>query len=114
MGDRGHVTEIPIARKGQVTRGSGNVFGDLGLRDAEDHLAKARLVSELKHIIEREGWTQARAAEVIGMAQPDVSRLLRGQFSNYSLDRIMRCLRAVGCEVDITVRHKGEKACPPA
>ena len=47
------------------------------------------------------------------MAQPDVSRLLLGQFSNYSLDRIMRCLLAVGCEVDITVRRKGEKACLP-
>ena len=103
-----------MARKHRVIRSSGNVFGDLGLRDAEDHLAKARLVSELEHIIEREGWTQARAAEVIGMAQPEVSRLLRGQFSNYSLDRIMRCRRAVGCEVDITVRRKGEKACLPA
>ena len=89
------------ARKGRVTRGSGNVFGDLGVRDAEDHLAKARMVSELKHIIDHEEWPQARAADVMGMAQPDVSRLLRGQFSNDSLDRIMRCLRAVGREVDI-------------
>lgn len=48
------------------------------------------------------------------MAQPDVSRLLRGQFSNYSLDHLVRCLRAVGCEVDITVRRKGEKVCLPA
>jgi predicted XRE-type DNA-binding protein len=61
-----------------VTRGSGNVFGDLGLHDAEDHLAKARLVSELKHIVDRKGWTHACAAEVVGMAEPDVSRLLRG------------------------------------
>ena len=44
---------MPIAYKARVTRGSGNIFADLGLRDAEDHLAKARLVSELKHIIER-------------------------------------------------------------
>jgi predicted XRE-type DNA-binding protein len=97
------------ARDRRVTRGGSNVFDDLGFHDAQDHLAKAELVSELKHIIDREGWTQARAAKVIGMAQPDVSRLLRGQFSNYSIDRIMRCLRAVGCAVEIIVRPKGER-----
>jgi predicted XRE-type DNA-binding protein len=97
-------------RDRRVTRGSGNVFEDLGFHDAQDHLAKAELVSELKHIIDREGWTQAHAAKIMGMAQPDVSRLLRGQFSNYSIDRIMRFLRAAGCEVDIVVRPKGEQA----
>ncbi len=98
------------ARDRRVTRGGGNVFEDLGFPDAHEHLAKAELVSELKHIIDREGWTQARAAKVMGMAQPDVSRLLRGRFSNYSIDRIMRFLRAAGCEVDIVVRPKGKRA----
>jgi predicted XRE-type DNA-binding protein len=97
------------ASKSRVTRGGGNVFADLGFRDAEDHLVKAELVSELKQIIDRAGWTQARAAKVMNMAQPDVSRLLRGQFSNYSIDRIMRFLRAAGCEVDITVKAKGKR-----
>jgi predicted XRE-type DNA-binding protein len=101
---------MPNARDRRVTRGGGNVFEDLGFHDAQDHLAKAELVSELKHIVDREGWTQARAAKVMGMAQPDVSRLLRGQFSNYSIDRIMRFLRAAGCEVEIVVRPKGERA----
>jgi len=101
---------MPNARDGRVTRGGGNVFDDLGFHDAQDHLAKAELVSELRHIIDREGWTQARAAKVMGMAQPDVSRLLRGQFSNYSIDRIMRFLRAAGCEIEIVVRPKGEPA----
>ncbi len=67
-------------------------------------------MSELKHIIDREGWSQAQAAKVMGIAQPDVSRLLRGQFSNYSLDRIMRFLTAAGCAVDITLRPKGKRA----
>ena len=53
MGNRIEGDRMPIAYKARVTRGSGNIFADLGLRDAEDHLAKARLVSELKHIIER-------------------------------------------------------------
>lgn len=101
---------MPNVRDRRVTRGGGNVFEDLGFSDAPEHLAKAELVSELKHIVDREGWTQARAAKIMGMAQPDVSRLLRGQFSNYSIDRIMRFLRAAGCEVDIVVRPKGERA----
>lgn len=101
---------MPKARGSRVTRGGGNVFDDLGFANAEDHLAKAELVSKLKHIVDREGWTQAQAAKAMGMAQPDVSRLLRGQFSNYSIDRIMRFLRAAGCDVDITVRPKGERA----
>jgi predicted XRE-type DNA-binding protein len=101
---------MPNARDRRVTRGGGNVFEDLGFLDAQDHLAKAELVSELKHIVDREGWTQARAAKVMGMAQPDVSRLLRGQFANYSIDRIMRFLRAAGCEVEIVVRPKGKRA----
>ncbi|WP_296378478.1 helix-turn-helix transcriptional regulator [Reyranella sp.] len=67
-------------------------------------------MSELKHIVDREGWTQAHAAKVMGMAQPDVSRLLRGQFANYSIERIMRFLRAAGCEVEIVVRPKGKRA----
>jgi predicted XRE-type DNA-binding protein len=101
---------VPKAHGSRVTRGSGNVFDDLGFPGAEDHLAKAELVSELKQIIDREGWTQAQAARIMGMAQPDVSRLLRGQFSNYSVERIMRFLRAAGCELEITVRTKGKRS----
>jgi predicted XRE-type DNA-binding protein len=101
---------MPSVRSARVVRGSRNVFADLGFANAEDHLVKAELVSQLKHIIDREGWSQAQAAKVMGMAQPDVSRLLRGQFSNYSLDRIMRFLTAAGCAVDITLRPKGERA----
>ena len=101
---------MPSVRSARVVRGSRNVFADLEFANAEDHLVKAELVSELKHIVDREGWSQAEAAKVMGMAQPDVSRLLRGQFSNYSLDRIMRFLTAAGCAVDITLRPKGKRA----
>lgn len=101
---------MPNARNNRVMRGGGNVFEDLGFEDAQEHLAKAELVSELKNVIDREGWTQTYAAKVMGMAQPDVSRLLRGQFANYSIDRIMRFLRAAGCKVEIVVRPKVGRA----
>lgn len=93
----------------RIVRGSGNVFADLGLPNAVEHLAKAELVSEIKLVIESKGWSQAAAAKVMGMAQPDVSRLMRGQFANYSLDRLLRALHAAGCDVNITVRRPGKR-----
>lgn len=101
---------MPKVRVSRVTRGSGNVFDDLGFPNAEDHMAKAELVSALKYVIDREGWTQAQAAKIMGMAQPDISRLLRGRFSNCSIDRIMRFLRAAGCGLEITVQAKGKRS----
>ena len=93
----------------RVTRGSGNIFADLGLPDAAEHLAKAELVSEIKLVIDSEGWSQAEAARIMGMAQPDVSRLLHGHFANYSLDRLLRFLHAAGCDVNITVLRPGKR-----
>ena len=93
----------------RVVRGSGNVFADLGLPDATEHLAKAELVGKIKLVIESKGWSQATAARIMGMAQPDVSRLLRGHFANYSLDRLLRFLHAAGCDVNITVRRPGKR-----
>jgi predicted XRE-type DNA-binding protein len=96
--------------KEAVRRGSGNIFADLGLADAETHLLKARLVSRLQSLIEGRGLTQAQAAEVMGIGQPDVSRMLRGQFRDFSVERLMRFLTAFGCDVDIVIQEKGKKA----
>jgi predicted XRE-type DNA-binding protein len=89
-----------------VTHGTGNIFADLGFSDPETHLLKARLVSRMQEAIEAEGLSQAQAAKRMGVAQPDVSRLLRGRFRNYSVERLMRLLTALGCEVEIIVRPK--------
>ena len=78
----------------KVVRGSRNVFADLGLPNAEEHLAKAGLVSEIKLIIERAGWSQTKASQVMGMPQLDMSRLLRGHYANCSLDRLMQVLHS--------------------
>ena len=97
----------------QVVRGSGNVFADLGRPHPESHLIKAQLVSRLRDVINHAGWSQAKAAEVLGIAQPDVSRMLRGHFTNYSVTRILRFLSAAGCEVDIMVRAPGQAPAEP-
>ena len=88
-----------------VECGSGNVFADLGLPDADVHLVKAELVSHLDDIVRKRGMTQTEAARLLGLSQPDVSRLLRGDFREYSLERLFRLLTALGRDVDIIIRQ---------
>lgn len=88
-----------------ITRGSGNVFADLGLPDAEAHLLKAELVVRIDKIIRQRRLTQTLAAKKLGISQPDVSRLLRGDFREYSMERLMRLLTSLGQDVEIVIRE---------
>lgn len=88
----------------KIERGSGNVFADLGRPDAETHLLKADLVARIGEIVGARAMTQARAAELLGISQPDVSRLLRGDFRDYSVDRLLRLLTGLGRDVEIVIR----------
>jgi predicted XRE-type DNA-binding protein len=90
----------------RVTKGSGNVFRDLGLRDADLLQAKADLVHRISVLIEKRGLTQIRAAEVLGITQPKISALLRGRLDGFSMDRLVRFLNALGQDVRISVRPK--------
>ena len=87
-----------------VERGSGNVFADLDLPDADMHLLKAELVSRVDDIIRQRGTTEAKAAHALGLSQPELSRLLCGEFRAYSLERLFRFLMALGCDIDIVIR----------
>ncbi|MBI3126341.1 MAG: XRE family transcriptional regulator [Candidatus Tectomicrobia bacterium] len=93
-------------RNAKVERGSGNVFADLGRPDAEAHLLKAELVAQIDQIIRQRRMTQARAAKLLGISQPDVSRLLRGHFRSYSMDRLLRFLTVLGRDVEILIRRR--------
>ena len=84
-----------------IERGSGNVFADLGLPDADAHLVKAELVSRIEDIVSRRGITQTEAARLLGLSQPDVSRLFRGDFREYSLERLFRLLTTLGQELSL-------------
>ena len=92
------------AEETKIERGSGNVFADLGRPDADAQLLKAELVTRLDEIIRRRRLTQVQAAELLGLSQPDVSRLLRGNFRDYSVERLLRLLMALGRDVDIVIR----------
>lgn len=83
--------------------GSGNVFADLGLPDAEDMQVKARLVYEIGQIVKKRGLTQAGIGRLLGIEQPDVSNLLRGRMRGYSIERLLRSLTALNQDVQITI-----------
>jgi predicted XRE-type DNA-binding protein len=90
-----------------IKRGTKNVFADLGYADAATHLLKAQLVSRIDDIVREQKLTQTQAAQIMGLSQPDVSRLLKGQFREISVERIMRILTRLGCEVDIVIKPPG-------
>lgn len=85
---------------------SGNVFADLGLDDAGEHLIKAGLVVNISRIIRKRRLTQSAAAQIMGIDQPKVSAMLAGQFRGYSVERLMRFLVALGHDVEIVVKPR--------
>ena len=93
------------AKRVNIGGGRDNVFADLGLPDAEGHLIKAGLVARIDNIIRHRGLKQVEAARLLGLSQPDVSRLLRGNFQDFSMERLMRLLTALGRDVEIVVRE---------
>jgi predicted XRE-type DNA-binding protein len=87
-----------------VTRGSGNVFADLGLSNPQERLAKAQLASLIDDVIRERALTQEEAAALMGIDQPKVSHLLRGRLSGFSTQRLIDFLNALGRDVEIVVR----------
>lgn len=88
----------------EVEEGSGNVFADLGLANPEERLAKAALALRVADIIRAERFTQAAAARILRIDQPKISRLLRGQLSSFSTERLMQYLTLLGRDVEIVVK----------
>ena len=98
-----------MSRKRDGT-GSGNVFKDIGVPHAEEHLVKAQLVFRIDGIMKRRRLTQVQAAELFGVRQPDVSKMLRGEFRQFSVERLLRFLVALDQDVEIVVRpHRGRE-----
>ena len=86
----------------RATKGSGNVFTDLGLPNPEQELLKARLSLQIYRIVKARGLTQAQAGELLGIKQPHVSALMRNRAGNFSVGRLMEFLTALGQDVEIT------------
>jgi predicted XRE-type DNA-binding protein len=94
--------------RNKVQVSSGNVFADLGFKDAEERLLKAKLASKIAQLVEEKGWTQARMAERTALDQPKVSKLLRGQLSGFSADRLFAILNRLGHSVEVRISPKAK------
>lgn len=89
-----------------IEKSSGNVFADLGVKNPEEFLVKADLLSQINKIIKQKRLTQEGIATMLGIDQPKVSALVNGKLSGFSTERLIRFINALGRDVDIIVRLK--------
>ncbi len=93
----------------KVTRSSGNIFADLGLANAAEHEIKARVAVIISRAIAAQRLTQTAAATRTGIAQPDLSKILRGNFSGFSLERLLGAATKLGSDVEIKIKAPRKK-----
>jgi predicted XRE-type DNA-binding protein len=94
------------AAKEKITRGTGNVFADLGYADAEERQTKLRLAHALNRAVEQRRLTQGDAARCLGINQPKVSALKNYKLEGFSVERLMTFLTALDRDVEIVIRRK--------
>jgi|SRR5882724_5418180 len=90
----------------RVQGSSGNVFADAGLKDTDELLAKAELAHSVISIIKSRGMNQTEAGKALGIDQPKISALMRGQISGFSTERLFRFLNGLGQDVEIVIKNK--------
>jgi len=100
------MTGRKVERREPVTRGTGNVFADLGFPHADERQAKLRLAYTLNQVIEERKLRQADAAKVLGVTQPKVSALRHYKLAGFSVERLMNLLTALDQDVEIVIRRK--------
>jgi predicted XRE-type DNA-binding protein len=92
----------------EILHSSGNVFADLGLVNAEKLKIKTGLVIEIRKAMRHLGLTQQDAAKRMGISQPKVSDMMRGDFANVSERKLMDCLNRLGYDIEIKVKPAAE------
>ena len=92
-----------MSSKGNGSGGQ-NVFKDIRVPSAEEHLVKAQLVFKIDSILKRRRLKQREAADLFGVRQPDISKMLRGEFRQFSVERLLRFLVRLDQDVEIVVR----------
>ena len=93
----------------EVEVSSGNVFADLGLRDAEKLKIKSGLAIQIIKAVRRLGLSQEEAGRCMGLPQPKVSSLFRGDFTNVSERKLMNCLNRLGYDIEIKVKPAAKR-----
>jgi predicted XRE-type DNA-binding protein len=87
----------------EIERGTTNVYADLGLPDAEEMLVKAKLAAKIAEILAARDWTQQQAGLILGIPQPKLSKMLRGQFRGISEAKMLDCLTRLGRDIQIVI-----------
>ena len=90
----------------EYEKGSGNVFKDLGFENPEEELLKSDLTGEIAYIIRKRKLTQKQVAIILGVHQPRISTLLKGNFDLFSVEKLMHFLQLLGKDIDIVVKDK--------
>jgi predicted XRE-type DNA-binding protein len=98
------VSEAMTKRKIEAHKSSGNIFADLRLSEADGLLLKSDIVIELHRLIKTRKLTRLKAAKLLGITQPDLSHLLRGDFEDYSAERLMKMLTVFEQDVEIVMK----------
>ena len=100
----GREKRLKTAKGGvQVFKGSGNVFADLGYPNPEEALNKARIAYRISELIEEKKLTQTEAASLLGVDQPKVSKIRKGQIRDFSIERLLRFVSAMGENVEVII-----------
>jgi predicted XRE-type DNA-binding protein len=94
-----------------VEASSRNVFADIGFKDSEERLLKAKLGIRIAQLVEKKSWTQTQAAQRTALDQPKISRLLRGQLAGFSAERLFAIINRLGHSVEVRISKKER---PPA
>ncbi len=94
--------------------GGRNVFKDIGVPNANEHLVKAQLVFKIDTIMKKRRMKQTDAAALFGVRQPDISKMLRGEFRQFSVERLLRFLVKLDQDVEIVVRPRRDCSTAPA
>jgi len=92
----------------KIQRAQENIYADIGVKDPESMLIKAKLAVEISEIIRCRKLSQVKAAELMGIPQPKLSELLRGRFRAISEAKMMACLTRLGASVSIVVKYGNE------
>ena len=93
-----------------IDTSSGNVFKDLGLADPDERQLRMQLAVRLNDLLQAEGLTQAAAAKLLGMAQPQVSELKNYKLSRFSSERLLHCITLLNRDVEISIRPRSNAA----
>ena len=101
------IIEKNLSEKIPVFSGSGNVFADMGLEDSEELQVKSGLSRQIYNRINELKLTQIKASSLLGVSQPDISKIVNCRYTGFSIERLISLLNKLSVDVDITLRpHK--------